>query len=154
MGATVFYFLGGALACAIPGLLGILAGATIDFVCYCTSSKIWFGCWFCVDWLVKMSEIIWTIFIIGEGMITTFLEESVKHIPSIWNEKVVAFLPRKHIFTAIALVLFVMGFCFYGLLPREKGRIIALIFFIFALILLAVVIVIDIVLLVKNMKRK
>lgn len=31
-GATVFYFLGGALACAIPGLnLGILAGATIGF---------------------------------------------------------------------------------------------------------------------------
>lgn len=101
-----------------------------------------------------MSEIIWTILLIGVGAILTFLEESVKRIPSFWNKKVVAFLSRKHVFTTIAIILFIIGLCFYGLLTKEKGRTIALILMFLALIFLAIVVIIDIILLVKSMKRK
>ena len=83
------------------------------------------------------------------GAILTFLEESVKYEESKFNKKVLKFLPIKHIFTAIGVLIVLVALCFYGFGLRT----VAIILGISSILFLCVVIVIDCVLLIKKIKR-
>ena len=89
-----------------------------------------------------MSDFWFYIAIFLLGGITTLLEEAAKTPKSIFNKKVLGFLPIKHIFTAIAVVLCIVSFVLYYVNGANKG--ISLLIVFIAMGLLVLVIVIDI----------
>lgn len=97
------------------------------------------------DWIIYI-----ILFVIGG--ILTLLEEGAKNSDSIFNRKILKFLPVKHIFTAIAVVICLISLILYCV--DSANRITSLILCLIGIFFLAIVVVIDIFIVIKNAKNK
>lgn len=89
------------------------------------------------------------IFLIG-GFVT-FLEEASRDSKSVFNRKVLKFLPVKHIFSAVAVVFCIISFIIYCF--DKSYRITALVLCFIGIAFLAVVIIIDLYIILKKAKK-
>lgn len=85
------------------------------------------------------------------GGVVTFLEEASKDCKSLFNRKVLKFLPIKHIFSVIAIVLCIIALILYCL--NKSNRMISLILCFIGIGLLAIVIILDIYIISKKHKK-
>lgn len=82
----------------------------------------------------------------------TLLEEAAKNVDSIFNRKVLKFLPVKHIFTSVAVVIcltFLIVYC-----VDTANRTAAIILCLIGICFLAIVVAINIFMIVKNTKNR
>ena len=86
------------------------------------------------------------------GGVLTLIEEASKNIDSIFNRKILKFLPVKHIATVFAVIFGLVSLILYCV--DRANRMICFILCTIAICLLIAVTAIDIFLIFKNAKRK
>ncbi len=97
------------------------------------------------DWIIYL-----IIFVIGG--ILTLLDEAAKNCDSIFNRKVLEFLPVKHISTAVAVVICLVSLILYCV--DRANRTAAFILCMIGIFFLAIAVIIDIIIVVKSAKNR
>ncbi len=90
------------------------------------------------------------LFVIGG--ILTLLEEAVKNADSIFNRKIFKFLPVKHIFTAIAVLICLISLILYCV--DRTNRITSIILCLIGIFFMSIVVAIDVFIVIRNAKNK
>lgn len=95
----------------------------------------------------------WIIYLIIFVMVgsLTLLEEAAKNYDSIFNRKVLKFLPVKHIFTAVAVAVCLVSLVLYCV--DGANRTASLILCLIGIFFLAIVVAIDIFIVFKHAKN-
>ena len=97
------------------------------------------------DWIIYL-----ILFVIGGAL--TLLEEAAKNIDSTFNRKVLKFLPVKHIFTLIAVVICLTSLIVYCV--DTSNRTASIILCLIGIFFLAIVAAVDTLIIFKNAKNR
>lgn len=97
------------------------------------------------DWIFYL-----ILFVIGGTL--TLLEEAVKNADSIFNHKIFKFLPVKHIFTAIAVLICLISLILYCV--NRTNRTTSIILCLIGIFFMSIVVAIDVFIVIRNAKNK